>query len=329
MNQNDEQPPHLLGDAAMAARGVMMGGADVIPGVSGGTIALILGIYTRLVTAISHCDARLVALVREGRWRDAARHVDLRFLVSLGAGIVTGIVALGSIIHTLLENDFTRPLVWASFFGMVAASTILLARLIRIRSPRDASLYIACGIAGASFAWWLTTLTAVSSEAPSLIYIFGCGFIAICAMILPGISGAYILVILGVYFHITSILKDILHGKLSGDSLLTAAVFCCGCAIGLVSFSKVLRWLLAHHHSPTMALLCGFMVGALRKVWPFQVDTSPEVEEFKRKVFAPHMPDAFDTHALLAIAVGLTAYAAVLIVDWWARRDERQQPVAK
>ena len=174
-----------------------MGAADVIPGVSGGTVALVLGIYHRLVTAISHFDQRLLGHLTGRRWGEAARHVDLGFLVSLAVGIVIGILTLGTVIGGLLEDEYTRPLTLAAFFGMIAASALLVARMIRWEGVWASLAYVALGVAAAGFAYWLTTLELTSHTQPSLVYLFICGMIAICAMILPGISGAHIRLILG------------------------------------------------------------------------------------------------------------------------------------
>ncbi len=300
-----------------------MGVADIIPGVSGGTIALILGIYARLVTAISHVDATFFGHLRSRRWRELARHVDLLFLVSLGAGIGCGIVIFAGVIHALMESDVARPLTWAAFFGMIAASALLVARLIRFAGFFDVIRYACAAIVGASLAYRLTTLTALQGGDPSLVYLFACGMVAICAMILPGISGAHILLILGVYGYVTHIIKELPHGRFTATSLLAIAVFAAGCAIGLLGFSKILRWLLARFQSLTMAVLCGFMVGALAKVWPFQTDLTPDVTEFKDKIYKPDWSPQLGSAAWLAIAVMLVAFVAVLLVDWLARRAHK------
>jgi putative membrane protein len=176
-----------------------------------------------------------------------------------------------------------------------------------------------CGGAGAAFAWWLTTLSETSVQ-PSLGYLFCCGMIAICAMILPGISGAYILMILGAYAYMTSILKALPQGQVTGEDMIAVAVFAAGCGIGLLSFSKILRWLLADCHSQTMAVLCGFMIGAIRKIWPYQLDTTPEVTELDHKRFVNELPEAIDAQFFLVVAIAIAAMIAVLALDRWGRR---------
>jgi putative membrane protein len=305
-------------DVGHVVRGLLMGGADVVPGVSGGTVALIVGIYERLVAAISHVDLELLALARQRRWSAAARHLDLRFLVALALGILLGVVTLGGLVNHLLTTEATRGPTLAAFLGMILASCVLVARLI----PRDSSagllVAVVCGAAGIAFAAWLTGLPTTEAD-PSFGYVFLCGMVAICAMILPGISGAYVLLILGLYLHLTDILKRLPSGQVGVLDALTVAVFGTGCAIGLIGFSKVLRRLLARFPGPTMAVLCGFMIGALRRVWPFQVDTTPEIEKLRYKVYANVWPERFDGEVLTALIVAVVAIVVVFAVDRLAR----------
>jgi putative membrane protein len=310
----DGEEPGYRGDVGMAVRGFLMGGADIIPGVSGGTVALILGIYRRLVGAISSFDLTLLDLVRRGEIRKAAEHVDLRFLVALGAGIVTGIVSLASLMHHLLTDPATRTLTLAGFFGLILASGVLVGRMVQ----RWAGGTVVLAVAGTVFAYGITGLQSLTVE-PSAGYIFMSGAIAICAMILPGISGAYILLLLGMYIHVTGAIKGIPKGDLSSENLVTIAVFCAGCGLGLLAFSKVLKWLLSIYEAPTMAVLCGFMIGSLRKIWPFKRDLSPHEEELKLKRFANELPDALDGPVLAAIGIAALAVVTVFVVDRIAR----------
>jgi putative membrane protein len=319
---NDSDRPERIPsteDLAHFARGVLMGGADIIPGVSGGTVALILGIYARLVNAISHCDRTLLKLLRQGHWRDAAEHLDLRFLVPLAIGIGGGVAALGTVMHALLEEHLQLTL--AAFFGLIAGSCFLVSRLV----ARWRGIEVLLAVSGAAFALWLVTRPALASPPDALWYIFLCGAVAICAMILPGISGAFILLILGEYHEITGIIKDGLKLQWSVDSLVTVAVFASGCVVGLLSFSKLLRWLLSSHGSQTMAVLCGFMAGSLYKIWPFQRDTTPEVEQFKHKVFQPISLNeiAWDGMFAWTLLAMLLSAAAVILLDRLGRRSPR------
>ena len=291
-----------------------MGCADIIPGVSGGTVALILGIYERLVTAISRVDTTFIGHLTGRRWRDAAAYLDLKFLIPLGIGILAGVAVLGTVMHALLEHYLQFTL--AAFFGMIGASCYLVGRLIH---RWGISEFILLPL-GALFAFWLVRQPALATPPDAQWYIFLCGVIGICAMILPGISGAFILLIMGKYHDITGIIKQTLQLELSVASITTVAVFGTGCVVGLLSFSKLLRWLLAHHGSATMAALCGFMAGSLYKIWPFQVDTTPEVEEFKHKFFQPvsltEIP--IDGRFWLTILIAIVAALLVLALDRFA-----------
>ena len=329
--------PNVSSDLANVARGFAMGGADIIPGVSGGTVALILGIYYRLVSAISHVDLVLLDHLRNRRWMAAAEHLDLRFLIALGAGIATGILALAHVMNWLLRHDQTRLLTLAVFFGLIGASAVVVARMIKISRRSDFAIPAACGVVGAWFAYWLTGLSALSAD-PSLGYVLLCGMVAICAMILPGISGAFILLILGMYVYITDVLRRMTSLKFSADDFLTVGVFCVGCGVGLIFFSKFLKWLLSQHEAPTMGLLCGFMVGSLRKIWPFKRDITAEhlgevglssekladIQsgalsvadlDISHRMFENMLPDTFDRNVLLVICLAIAAGTFVMILD--------------
>lgn len=305
------QRPEKLSDAGIAARGLLMGGADIIPGVSGGTMALILGIYDRLVTAISHVDPEFVGHLRQRRWKAAAEYIDLRFLIALSCGILLGIALLGTLMNYLLLHQ--RQFTFAAFFGLIAASSVLVARMVDRWSVAAGCLLIA----GAAFAFWLVRQPALNNPPDGLWYVFVCGLIGICAMILPGISGAFILLILGKYSDITEIIKETLKLHITGENVATVAVFAAGCAVGLISFAKILRWLLRRHEAQTMALLCGFMIGSLYKLWPFQTDLSPGVEKFKHKSFEHiALSDvALDARFLVTVGIGIAAAVFVLALD--------------
>ncbi|MCA8961429.1 MAG: DUF368 domain-containing protein [Planctomycetes bacterium] len=296
-------------DLAHAGCGFLMGSVDVIPGVSGGTMALILGIYERLVTAISHVDLKLWGQVRRGRFRDAAEHLDLRFLVPLGLGIAVALVTLASLMKYLLEHQ--RGPTYGAFFGLIAASTFLVGKMIRRRS----ALVFAAGVVGAIAAYWLTRPESGGTILPfgpddvgEPFYAFICGAIAICAMILPGISGSYLLVLLGKYEWVIGILHGLKKGDVTSEDLLLLSVFAAGCLIGILAFSKFLRWLLERFHDPTLGLLCGFMLGSLRKLWPFK-----NAADYNR------LPHGFD-EAWLPIALAAGGAAIVLALALTASR---------
>ncbi len=246
-----------------------MGGADVVPGVSGGTVALILGIYQRLVRAISNFDLHLVALLRQRQFAAAAGHVDLRFLITLGGGILCGAVGLARVMRYMLNYHFGET--WSVFFGLILASSILVAQLVK---PWR-FITVLTALAGAAFAYWLVgQLPQVAPAGHG--YLFFCGVIGISAMILPGISGSFILVLMGKYADVIGAVSQLTDGTADRTTWTTLFVFACGCAVGLLAFSKLLRWLLAHFEAATLAALCGFLFGSLRKIWPFKQDVTAQ-----------------------------------------------------
>ncbi len=311
-----ERTPSLLDDIVQIGRGLLMGSADIIPGVSGGTVALVLGIYERLITAISHVDLTMLRHVRRGEWSAAARHVDLRFLAALGCGILLGVGSLASVMHHLLEHQRQQTL--AAFFGLIVISIFLVARMVEVRSARHAWFMAAVAWVAAGGAYWLVGQPFLEGQ-PGYGYLFLCGMVAISAMILPGISGAFILLVLGKYAEVTGAIKDVVRLNITAEHLATLLVFAAGCAVGLISFSKLLRWLFARHKPITMAALCGLMAGSLRRIWPFQIDTTPD-RAFKEKVYENYWPEAIDGEMLLSIGIALAAVIGVLAIDSLARR---------
>jgi putative membrane protein len=310
-------------DLLNVVRGFLMGGADIIPGVSGGTVALILGIYERLVTSISRFDLTLLDHVKQQRWKEAVEHVNLRFLISLGSGIALGIGGLATLMHYLLHDHTQHTL--AAFFGLILASSLLVARMAQ-RWNLGAALLFPSGIL---FAYWLVGQSFLESPPAGNAYIFLCGTIGICAMILPGISGAFILLVLGKYEDITGVLKNTLHGDINMANLTTIVVFCSGCLVGLLLFSKFLRWLLACHESQTMAILCGFMLGSLPCIWPFRVDLTPDIEKFSQKQWKYLQPDFSDGTVITSLLITVAAFAFVVLLDRWPQGHEHIPPLAK
>jgi len=305
-------------DILMVVRGVCMGAADVVPGISGGTVALILGIYSRWVTAISHIDSTMLRLAWNRKWREAAERCDLRFLVGLGIGVVVGVGMMTVVMNELLTSQFSRSITMAAFFGMILASGILVARMISFQGVKQLPILAILGVAGAVLAWWLTTLNSGAASEPSSLYLFFCGSVAICAMVLPGISGAMLLLVLGVYEHLTDVLKNLPHalrtGEGAGESLLTVFVFASGCLISLLAFSRFLRWLLARCRVETMSVLCGFIFGALPKIWPYQLDMTPEIEKFRHKDFQAYLPEWNSAGDWTLAGVIVISFLAVLAI---------------
>ncbi|MBN7796759.1 DUF368 domain-containing protein [Parahaliea mediterranea] len=232
-----------------------MGAADIVPGVSGGTMAFITGIYDRLLGSIRSFDLAALRLLLAGRVRELWRHVDGAFLLALLAGIATSILSLARLISWVLEHH-PVPL-WAFFFGLILASALVLLQQVGRWTPGR----VACLALGAGAAL-LVALSPAMGLGGGLAGVFLAGFVAICAMILPGISGSFILVLLGMYATVLAAIKSL--------DLLFIAVFALGAACGLMVFSRLLYWLLHRFHAATMALLTGFLFGSLAVVWPWK-----------------------------------------------------------
>ena len=236
-------------------RGMGMGAADIIPAVSGGTIALITGIYEKLIASIKSLNPALLKIAYKEGIHAAWKKVNGDFLLALFAGIFISIFSLARLISWLLDNH--PILVWAFFFGLIAASAIFLWK--QIKSNKLISFLFL--IAGAIVTFYIT-LVSPANTPNSMIYVFGAGCIAICAMILPGISGSFILLLLGKYVFILGAVNEL--------KIDVLAVFAAGCAIGLVSFANVISWLFKKYPNQTLALLTGFMLGSLNKLWPWK-----------------------------------------------------------
>ena len=236
-------------------KGVAMGGADVVPGVSGGTIAFITGIYEELLDSIQALDLQSLGLLKTLKFKEFWKHINGNFLITLFAGIFISLFSLVRMISYLMVHE---PIaLWSFFFGLILASAILVFRKIR---KWNVGVVLAT-IAGTVIAFYITTFAPAETD-NNLIYIFLSGMLAICAMILPGISGSFILLILGKYEYIINSVKDF---KI--DVIL---VFGAGCALGLIAFSRVISWVLHRFHNIAIAVLSGFMIGSLNKIWPWK-----------------------------------------------------------
>lgn len=237
-------------------KGLAMGAADVIPGVSGGTIAFITGIYDKLLSSINSIKPSLIKKLKNEGLKAVWEHINGTFLLSLFAGIGVSILSLSKVIKYLL-NHHAIPL-WAFFFGLILASIIYLYRqLERV----DAKALI--GMTLGAVAVVMISQIPAQPDATNLLYVFFCGMIAICAMILPGISGSFILLVLGAY-------STVFIHALSNLDFITLGVFGVGAITGLLSFSKVLSWVLENYHHITFSVLIGFLIGSLYKVWPWK-----------------------------------------------------------
>lgn len=300
--------------------GLAMGICNVIPGGDSGTIALIVGIYQRIVTAISNVDATLLAMILKRQWLAASRRLDLTFMIPLVLGVGCGIASMGKLMHYLVEHQF--EIMMPIFFGLIAASCWMVAKLVE----RWTATEILSIIAGTALALWMVFQPALTHPPESLWYIVLCGLIGICALILPGISGAFILLFMGKYHDLTGVIDRATKLNITGDDFAVLVAFGVGCFIGLVGCSKFLKWLMEHHGSATMAALCGFKIGSLYKIWPFQRDMTPEITEFKHKDFQPipFNEMQFDGTFWMGMALVVMAGGAALLLDYLALSNEKK-----
>ncbi len=246
----------------VTVKGICMGAADVIPGVSGGTIAFMTGIYEELVGSINSINGKAVKLLFTGKVKSFWKHINGNFLLSLVAGILISILSLAKLMTYLLEHQPIQT--WAFFFGLIVASSIFILKGISGWKFKDIIMLILGIIIG------VVVCTLTPTQTPDgLWFIFLCGAIAICAMILPGISGSFILLILGKYEYMLGTITKITSGDGTLLDFAVILIFVLGALIGILAFSRFLHWLLASYHRATLLVLAGFIIGSLVKVWPW------------------------------------------------------------
>ena len=292
--------------AIIGLKGMAMGAADVVPGVSGGTIAFISGIYEELLGSISNINLQLLKTLKNEGLKEAWKRLNGNFLLALFTGIFISIISLAKAIKYLLENE--PILLWSFFFGLVLASIIYIAKQIK---KWDILSFVLL-LLSAFLAYYVTTLNPLVDENSSLLFLFLAGAIAICAMILPGISGAFILVLLGAY-------KPILTAVDERD-IKTIAMVGLGAIVGLLSFSKVLKWLFANYKNYTLVVLTGFIIGSLNKIWPWKQTLTYRVNShgikvpFNEKSISPFAYDG-DSQLLLAIVLAIVGFVLILVME--------------
>ena len=281
-------PDYLI----ITLKGLAMGAADVVPGVSGGTIAFISGIYQELIDSINNVNLSVLKTLKKDGLKAAWQQVNGGFLLALLSGIFISVLTFSKIITHLLEDH--PILVWSFFFGLIIASIALIWKETSNWKVVD----ILALVIGIVLSYYITIARPVSSP-DSYWYIFLSGFIAIIAMILPGISGAFILLLMGSYETVIGRINKFREGMVKfdmailGDAMLKLSVFALGAIIGLKSFSKILHWMFEKHKNTTLALLIGFMAGSLNKVWPWKqvletrINTHGEVVPFIENSILP------------------------------------------
>lgn len=290
-----------------------MGAADVVPGVSGGTIAFITGIYEELINSIEGVTKALPILFKEGiaaAWKAA----NANFLLILLSGIAVSVLSLAQGIGFLLETE--PVLVWSFFFGLIVASAIIVGKSVNHWN----ALAIVAMLGGIAIAYYIT-IASPAQTPEAAWFIFLSGSLAICAMILPGISGSFILLLLGKYKFII--------GALSDFDIKTILIFMAGCVVGLLSFARLLSWMFKHYKNTTIAVLTGFMMGSLNKVWPWKITTSTTTDRHGLEIPLTQesvLPNQFDSdpQVLAAIVAALCGFFVI-----WVLESRTSKPVTK
>lgn len=297
----------------LSLKGMAMGAADVVPGVSGGTIAFISGIYEELLNSISSFNLSLLSVLKKEGFNKVWKMVNGPFLLALLLGISISILSFAKLIETLLEK---HPIViWSFFFGLVLASIIYIGKQI----TNWTKLGVLFLILGALLAFYITTLNPMILVNSSPWFLFFAGMIAICAMILPGISGSFILVLLGAY-------KPVLNAINTKD-FFNIIVFMAGAVIGLLTFSRVLKWLFSTYKNYTLAVLIGFITGSLNKIWPWKETISWRTNSkgvevaFNTSSISPFSYEG-DSQLIMASLLAIIGFCLILLLEKLAIKKE-------
>ena len=271
------------GYAGVVARGMLMGAADAVPGVSGGTIAFITGIYEELIFSLKQCGVKALKVLFQEGLKSAWQYINGGFLLALFSGVIISILTVSGVVLYLLANH--PILLWAFFFGLILAAVWSVIRHIdKWKIGITATFLI-----GTVSAFFITTISPTTIDTSPFI-VFLSGMIAICAMILPGISGSFILLLLGMYSPMLTAVKEL--------QLVTLSIFASGCVAGLLSFSHILSWMFNHYKTMTLALLGGFMLGSLNKVWPWKQTIESAIDRHGKEIPLVQnniLPQTFET----------------------------------
>ncbi|MBL0716570.1 MAG: DUF368 domain-containing protein [Desulfosarcina sp.] len=293
---------------SLFAKGFCMGAADVVPGVSGGTMALILGIYRELIFSIKSFDLKFFRLLFSLKIKKAFDRASWEFAFPLLAGILTAVFTLSGILTWLLQN---KPVpLWSFFFGLILASIFILIQHFKKRT-----LWILLWIIlGAVCTYFLVGIMPAATP-DNAWFLFLCGAAAICAMILPGISGAFILVLLGKYQFVL----EAVHQR----NFLTLILVAAGAGAGLFTFVRILNWFFKKYPNVTIAILTGFMLGSLRKIWPWKktifgaVDSHQNLAGTLQKNI---LPEQWDSDLMMALCISIAGFLVVFLLDFWAKK---------
>ena len=307
MQDQDFAPKRSLKDyLKLFFCGAVMGAADIVPGVSGGTMAFILGIYNELLNAIKKIlSPDSVKLVCRFQIKKIFTELPWLFLAVLGSGILCAILLFSHPIQWMLEKRLA--LILAFFFGLIIGSAITVFPKV---AKWSFSRFLALA-AGAAGGFWVVGLPMLASPPEGKWYLILCGAVAICAMILPGISGSFMLLLMGKYKYILSAVNEIKKGVDLAGNFLSLCLFCCGTVIGISLFVRLLSWLLKKYNDITVAVLIGFMLGSLRKVWPWKVDSL---------ITNDNILPVIDKSFCLALLLTVAGLVLVLVIEYIARR---------
>ncbi|TXG34518.1 DUF368 domain-containing protein [Seonamhaeicola maritimus] len=290
----------------ISLKGLAMGAADVVPGVSGGTIAFISGIYEELITSLNNINFSLFKTLKNEGFKAAWSQLNGNFLLALFVGIGISVLSLSKGLAWVLHHH--PILIWSFFFGLVLASIIFIGKQIK-----KWNIPIIIGlIAGALVAYYITTIPSLASSNSGSLFLFLAGALAICAMILPGISGAFILVLLGAYQPVLEALNN--------KDIKTILIIGLGAIVGLLLFSKLLKWLFKNYHNLTLAILTGFILGSLNKIWPwkkvlsFRTNSKGEQVPFLEESISPLSFEG-DNQLAIAVCLIILGFATIFILE--------------
>ena len=281
-----------------------MGAADVVPGVSGGTIAFITGIYEELVYSIKSINLESVKLLFTGRWKSFWKHVNGNFLLAVFAGIFVSVLSIAKVLEYLLDHH--PILIWSFFFGLILASSYIVSRKItKWEYPKVVAM-----VGGIGIAFYITSVTPTTTTGASWFIIFA-GALASCAMILPGISGSFILLLLGKYTFALHAVNE----RIISDLVLLGS----GALVGIILFANLLSWLLKRHHDITIAVLVGFMIGSLNKIWPWKetintIVVEGEIKPLAEKNILPSL-NSTDDRFWMALLIAAAGIVFILLIE--------------
>ena len=298
-------------------KGMGMGAANVIPGVSGGTIALITGIFERLINSIKSFNLTALKLFFTGKWKAFAQHVDLKFLVAVFLGIAAAILSVAKLFKFLFEN---YPVyIWAFFFGLIIASIYYVGRTVN-KWNLGSILFFAIGTGIAL----LIAFGTPAQENHNFLYLILCGVVGTCSMILPGLSGSYVLLLMGNYEYVMIDAVNMLTtSPWEGIKILIPVVI--GAVIGLLAFAHLLSWIFKNFHDQTVALLTGFILGSTPIIWPWKHAITNALKDGTEKVVGYQWQwPAINTEFFIALVIILLGAAIIIVTEQLASKKEKQ-----